>query len=585
LIADEGNDQLLEDEQSIVVPDDSILVNKEKAKLTVPQGKPDKIENVLADKMQKMGIGEKVRVAIWAKADDLQPRERPEAEISRKDMEKISRSNLAYMKDAISKKLKPIKDHLNSKNIKILYEDSLAPVMFAELTADEINELKANDDVIAIDLGRDNYHDLIDTSAPAILAPPVWLLGGSGTRVAVVEQGRIAFENPYLNDGISYNSLNPISYHTTGVAGIIASRNTTYKGVAYNGPALLSANSGDYEDDHVMAAANWAITNGARVLSNSWGFEEVTDSLTPIAKWYDWVVRFYGVTAVFAAGNSGNSAPPLNKVVDPARAYNVIAVGSFDDMNTGWVWGDDQMSFFSSYANPGREKPEVAAVGWDGVSDPTWIGGIMSTTDTSPWIGPHQYGTSYAAPQVSGVASLLIDKRSFLGVWPETVKAIIMASADHNIEGSSRLSDKDGAGGVNAQEAYKIASQAKGTSWNGSNISYGTGAPWYGPNFTASMGQKVRVVIAWDSVSTGYDGSDTLNSDLDLSIQRLQGFTLKQRTWVLERRAGSSTSASDNFEIVEFNAPATGEYRAKVTKSSWSNPNQNEYLGYAAYVK
>jgi hypothetical protein len=99
------------------------------------------------------------------------------------------------------------------------------------------------------------------------------------------------------------------------------------------------------------------------------------------------------------------------------------------------------------------------------------------------------------------------------------------------------------------------------------------------------MGQKVRVVIAWDSVSTGYDGSDTLNSDLDLSIQRLQGFTLKQRTWVLERRAGSSTSVPDNFEIVEFNAPATGVYRAKVTKSSWSNPNQNEYLGYAAYVK
>ena len=93
------------------------------------------------------------------------------------------------------------------------------------------------------------------------------------------------------------------------------------------------------------------------------------------------------------------------------------------------------------------------------------------------------------------MASLLINKTPTLGTWPESVKAIIMASADHNIEGNSRLSDKDGAGGVNAQEAYKIASTAKGTSWNGVTISYGTGVPWYGPNITASMGQKVRVVI------------------------------------------------------------------------------------------
>ena len=36
-----------------------------------------------------------------------------------------------------------------------------------------------------------------------------------------------------------------------------------------------------------------------------------------------------------------------------------------------------------------------------------------------------------------------------------------MASAVHNIEGDSRLSDRDGAGGINAALAYNIADHGR----------------------------------------------------------------------------------------------------------------------------
>ena len=103
-------------------------------------------------------------------------------------------------------------------------------------------------------------------------------------------------------------------------------------------------------------------------------------------------------------------------------------------------------------------------------------------------------GTSYAAPAVAGEAALLMQARSWLTSWPETVKAVTMASADHNIWGSSRLSLYDGAGGIDISNAYNIALNQRMLG----NVLYANSFPKDYP-FTATAGQKVRVVITWDS--------------------------------------------------------------------------------------
>ncbi|MCX9011788.1 MAG: S8 family serine peptidase [Candidatus Methanoperedens sp.] len=564
----EENNQIIDQEASNVVYTEK-TVKEKPVKVVPPQGK---IERALGDRIQSMGKSDKVRVAIWIRSDIIQGIRRPEIltdgdlqALTHDRLQKTLDMQLGQIKKNVSVKQKPVRDYLRSKSINPLYESSLAPVIFAEISKDDIHELEARNDVAALYLGRE-YKPLMDTSVSTVLAPPVWSYVQNGTKVAVIEAGGIAFDNPYLKDGIYYNASNPnIGFHPTAVAGIIASTHTTYKGIAYKGPALLSGNANSWWDSDLMAATDWAVANGARVLSNSWGADN-GGVLSPLAYYYDWLVYNYGVTVVFAAGNDASA-----RVYDPAVAYNVIAVGSFSDSNSGWNWWDDNMSSFSSYLDPpstDREEPDVAAPGED----------IISTTTAPPWTGNVGSGTSYAVPHVSGLASLLINKTPALAVWPEAVRAIIMASADHNIEGSSRLSDKDGAGGINALEAYKIASTA--TKWGGIELAYNDGAPWYSQNITASMGQRIRVVVAWDSNSTGYGGSDALNADMDLSIERLSG-----TTWVPEFRAGSSQSLDNNYEILDFNVPLSGKYRAKVVKFSWADTSYIEHLGYAVYIK
>jgi hypothetical protein len=189
------------------------------------------------------------------------------------------------------------------------------------------------------------------------------------------------------------------------------------------------------------------------------------------------------------------------------------------------------MASFSDYVNPAsengdHEKPEVVAPGVD-------IAGM----------GPdgilleHKDGTSFSAPQVAGLASLLINRNSDLRTWPEASRAIIMASAVHNLEGPSIILSgvdlKDGAGGIDASLADIIAK----THWT-STTSPCTGPCWWGiyinntifpvgnylyRYFNVSAGEHVRVVISWwshaDCSSEANCNYDRLDTDLQLGVK------------------------------------------------------------------
>ena len=153
--------------------------------------------------------------------------------------------------------------------------------------------------------------------------------------------------------------------------------------------------------------------------------------MTWVDRCVDYWVRERLRTVVAAAGNNDSNA----YVTSPGKAWNVITVGAYDDGNTT-NWADDVMALDTSgYLNPyspygDREKPEVVAVGGS-VTTLTYYGGMSNYVRSAP-------GTSYSTPQVSGVAALIIDADVRLGIWPAVVKAIIMASAIHNIDGPSR---------------------------------------------------------------------------------------------------------------------------------------------------
>jgi hypothetical protein len=270
-------------------------------------------------------------------------------------------------------------------------------------------------------------------------------------------------------------------------------------------------------------------------------------------------VRVFQESFIVAAGNNGGSCGAANdRVGSPGRAFNAITVGNMNDAGTPG-WGDDSMSACSSFIDPstGVEKPEVSASGTS----------IESTTDNpADWLANVGSGTSYSSPMVSGEAALLIERDSTLSLYPSSVKAIIMATALHNVEGSSRLSEVDGAGSVDMRAAFRLVDEGW---WSTNSVTAGS-FPITKTQYIYA-GERVRAVIAWESNPNGTYTTDPLEADIDMRVYRPDG-TLQT----------SSTYASNNFEIVDFVAPTTGTYSFRIY--DWSFSGSSERIGFAVWA-
>lgn len=338
---------------------------------------------------------------------------------------------------------------------------------------------------------------------------------------------------------------------------------------------ILSAGENGTESD-VVAALQWAIvTQTASIVNYSAGFTEDIN-INWIDRAFDYWARYRFKTITVAASNSGGF------ISSPGKGWNVLTVGAADDNNTA-NWADDIMWPSSSYTNPvsahnDREKPEIVAIG----ANITAVG-VNNVPQT-------RSGTSHASPQVAGLAALLINRNSSLNIWPEALRAIIMSSATHNIEGPSIIVRgqgdlKDGAGAINADFADQIA-QMRGTQFGSCSSSC-----WWGEsidnssfpvdtditrNFYLNEKSLVRAAIAWwsnaDTPANNYSFS-RLDTDLDLLIKKPNGQYLS---------GVYSLSYDNNYEIVEFFAPEPGQYQIVVHKSRADETSN--YLGTAVLI-
>lgn len=318
--------------------------------------------------------------------------------------------------------------------------------------------------------------------------------------------------------------------------------------------------------------------------------------LTPNDKYCDTLTFENRVVLVVSAGNGGITCKEnqFYPVASPARAYNVIAVGAFDDKDTSG-WSDDCMASLSSWCNPvstnkDREKPEIVAPG----------ASIKSTLIATPWVGcgsevlctaswcacrlnflrcnTNYWGTSFAALAVTGIAALMVQRSrslsSALEAWPEAIKAILMATAVHNIEGDTRLSGCDGAGGVVADLADDVVRGVNGH-WGAKE--YFCNSP--SPNDLATMnlvtGQRVRAVIVWATNPVSGNYPDQPNADLDLLIVDSAGNNI----------VAQSVSKDNPYEIVDFTASGSGTYVIRVVKNECDSVHPPEYLAWAWWAE
>lgn len=248
--------------------------------------------------------------------------------------------------------------------------------------------------------------------------------------------------------------------HCSGIIGAARNNDLGIDGVADNVKIMMlrAVPDGDEHDKDIALAIRYAVDNGAKIISMSFG-----KSYSPQKNWVDDAVKYaaaHDVLLVHAAGNDSRNLDSSFNFPNPVfqdgsgEARNFITVGASGDPTNG--------GFTASFSNYGKNSVDVFAPGVN----------IYSTLPGGNVYGKMS-GTSMAAPVVSGIAALLLEY--FPTLSAEQLKYVIEKSVvpiteDVILPGTQdadpvkvKLSDISKTGGeVNAYNAVKLAQTLKG---------------------------------------------------------------------------------------------------------------------------
>ena len=263
-----------------------------------------------------------------------------------------------------------------------------------------------------------------------------------------------------LNDRYYGNNdlLASTPMHGTHCAGIIAAvrnNNKGMDGIADNVRimAIRAVPDGDEHDKDIANAIRYAVDNGAKIISMSFGKD-----FSPEKEWVDDAFRYAAsknVLLVHAAGNDSKNVDTTYNFPNPfyingkGRAENIITVGAAGDLKNGGLT--------ASFSNYGKKEVDVFAPGVN----------IYSTLPGGKNYG-NQSGTSMACPVVAGTAALLLEYYPNLSAvqLKEAIEKSAVAPKEkvNNPETKEKvsLSDLSKTGGfLNAYEAMKYAGTIK----------------------------------------------------------------------------------------------------------------------------
>jgi cell wall-associated protease len=254
----------------------------------------------------------------------------------------------------------------------------------------------------------------------------------------------------YGNNDVMANT----PFHGTHCAGIIAAARNNGKGVdgiADNVRIMMvrAVPDGDEHDKDIANAIRYAVDNGAKIISMSFGKD-----FSPEKQWVDDAYRYAeskNVLLVHAAGNDSKNVDTTYNFPNPfyidgkGRANNIITVGASGDKKNGGLT--------ASFSNYGKKEVDVFAPGVN----------INSTIPGGDTYG-NASGTSMACPVVAGVAALLLSYYPNLTALQlkEVIEksAVVSKEKVNNPETKEKvlLSTLSKTGGfVNAYEAVKYA--------------------------------------------------------------------------------------------------------------------------------
>jgi hypothetical protein len=338
-----------------------------------------------------------------------------------------------------------------------------------------------------------------------------------------------------------------------------------------------------------------AYGQGARVSSNSWGFQTQTGG--PVADYdassqeYDRIVRdaqtatgLQQLSIVFAAGNDGSGS---NTVSSPATAKNIICVGASENVrqtgtdgcgiaNTGADSANDIISFSSrgpvnSAGGDGRIKPDIVAPGTHieaGIPQSNYDGSSVCNQffPAGQTLYGWSSGTSHSCPAVAGGASLVYQNFLNNGLAtpsPAMVKAFLMNSAAY-MSGT-------GAGGNLPSNSQGMGRMDLGRAFDGSarvlvdqtQVLGTTGQTFQVTGSVVSSSQPFRVTLAWTDAAGPTTGAPWVNN-LDLEVT-INGTTFKGNVFSGANSAsGGTADGKNNVESVFLPAGTTGTFTITV---------------------
>jgi len=279
-------------------------------------------------------------------------------------------------------------------------------------------------------LGVDSLHRLTVPSADSTVP-----LDGAGILIAFFDTGyllthpsfdslRVVDTWDFINNDVSVDDLSPSSAqrdHGTAVVSAAAGYAPgSLIGPAWRADVLLAkteitAQEIQVEEDNWVAAAEWADSLGADIISTSLGYYDWytyadMDGNTALCTIAADLAASRGILMINCAGNEGNI--DWHYIIAPADGDSVVAVGAVDA--TGVI--TDFSSWGPTY--DGRVKPDVVAMG-SAVWSAYYQGGYSARS-----------GTSLATPLIAGSAALMLQANPGLRGHPDLSIQRLRMSAD-----------------------------------------------------------------------------------------------------------------------------------------------------------
>lgn len=475
----------------------------------------------------------------------------------------------------------------------VIFVSCFSPMVIISVLKSEVYRISGDERVLSLDLyvnggGRDELAFANKQSGAESLRD-VYELKGDGIKIGMIESDGV----PNVNHNdlanatiILHSNSDPISDHATTVARIIVGsqngivpRATLYVGVIGTDTYLFY--------DRV----EWFLRNGVNIINMSACLNDSSGDYNFAARWVDHIAVQHNVHFVKSAGNYEYI---FNyKITAPGMAYNEITVGNFYD-NGSYSHSDDTLSSSSCYkeSEGGNrpEKPNLVAAG-----TMIYLPGSTPAGDENYNHNGNNTGTSFSAPQVTGVIAQLCCYDTTLKMKQTTIGAILEASAARKVTGTSsalgagifqsdsineQISDKEGAGKLSAEEARKIIHNGKYWKKTIQTESFPYTQNVY---ISSANNSHIRVAIFWlkrnsfstDAPSHTQSPSNYLSavsfSNLNLKVYAPDG-----------TQVGSSTTTKSNYEIVQFDPDQTGYYRIVISKSG-TNSSTKEFVGIAVW--